>query len=104
MRALQLADGELRKGHSPLVVVLTDGSGNVALDGTVDREAAARDSAAIARQFALLGIRSIVIDISRRERETSRSLAQSMHADYCRLPRADAAAVSSIVAGYRRAG
>lgn len=104
MRALQLADGELRKGHSPLVVVLTDGSGNVALDGTVDREAATRDCAAVARQFALLGVRSIVIDISRRERETSRSLAQSMHADYCRLPRADAAAVSSIVAGYRRAG
>jgi magnesium chelatase subunit D len=104
MGALQLAEGELRRGHSPLVVVLTDGSGNVALDGTVDREAAARDCAAVARQFALLGIRSIVIDISRRERETSRSLAQSMHADYCRLPRADAAAVSSIVAGYRRAG
>jgi magnesium chelatase subunit D len=104
MRALQLADGELRKGHSPLVVVLTDGSGNVALDGSVDRETATRDCAAVARQFALLGIRSIVIDISRRERETSRSLAQSMHADYCRLPRADAAAVSGIVAGYRRAG
>jgi magnesium chelatase subunit D len=101
MKTLQLAASIRRKGQSPLVVILTDGSGNVALDGSMDREAAARDTQAIARQFAMMQMSSIVIDISRRERETSRKLAEAMHADYCRLPRADAAAVSGIVAGYR---
>jgi magnesium chelatase subunit D len=101
MKTLQLAASIRRKGQSPLVVILTDGSGNVALDGSMDREAAARDTQAVARQFAMLQMSSIVIDISRRERETSRQLAEAMHADYCRLPRADAAAVSGIVAGYR---
>ncbi len=101
MKTLQLAASIRRKGQSPLVVILTDGSGNVALDGTMDREAAARDTQAVARQFAMMQMSSIVIDISRRERETSRKLAEVMHADYCRLPRADAAAVSGIVASYR---
>ncbi len=102
MKTLQLACGVRRKGNSPLVVILTDGSGNVALDGNRDREAAARDTEAVARQFAALEMPAIVIDISRRERESSRRLADTMHADYCRLPRADAAAVSGIVAGYLR--
>jgi magnesium chelatase subunit D len=82
---------------------LTDGSGNVALDGSMDREAAARDAQAVARQFAMTQTPSLVIDISRREREASRKLAEAMHADYCRLPRADAAAVSGIVSAYMRA-
>jgi magnesium chelatase subunit D len=101
-KTLQLAAAVRRKGQSPLVVILTDGSGNVALDGSTDREAAARDAEAVARQFAMLELPSVVIDISRREREASRRLADTMRADYCRLPKADAAAVSGIVAGYLR--
>jgi magnesium chelatase subunit D len=103
MKTLHMVSGVRRKGHSPLVVVLTDGSGNVALDGSMNRETAARDAKAVARQFAMSQTPSLVIDISRREREASRKLAEAMHADYCRLPRADAAAVSGIVAGYLRA-
>ncbi len=102
-KTLEMALALRRRGMSAMVVVLTDGSGNVALDGQMNRDAAARDTQAVARQFALLGIQALVIDISRRERETSRQLASMMQADYCRLPRANAAAMSEIVSSYTRA-
>ncbi len=104
LKTLEMAIGLRRRGMSPIVIVLTDGSGNVALDGQMNREAAARDTQAVAKQFALTGIAALVIDISRRERETSRQLAEMMRADYCRLPRADAHAVSGLVSSYMREG
>ncbi|MDN2566033.1 VWA domain-containing protein, partial [Aquibium sp. A9E412] len=104
MRSLELAAHLRQKGQAPLVILMTDGRGNVALDGSADRAAARRDAERVARQGAALGVRTVLIDIARRPREEARSLADAMHADYCLLPRADAAAVSGLVAGYLRAG
>jgi hypothetical protein len=74
-----------RRGQSPLIVYLTDGSGNIALDGGADRARARDDAQMLARQGAALGYRSILIDISRRPREATRDLARSMQAQYCPL-------------------
>lgn len=104
MKSIEVASAARRKGNTPLVVLMTDGSGNVALDGTRDRAAAARDTEAWARRFAAMNLDCVVIDIARRDREASRELAAAMRADYCRLPRADAAAVSSVVAARLKAG
>jgi magnesium chelatase subunit D len=102
-QALDLADRARRRGQSPLIVLLTDGKGNVALDGMQDRQAARADAEEMARHAALLGVRSVIIDIARRPRDSARTLADAMHADYVTLPRADAGAMSGIVADYLKA-
>jgi len=101
--ALDLSVRAKRRGQSPLLVMLTDGKGNVALDGTQDRAGARADALDLARQSAALGIRSVIIDIARRPREGARTLAETMHADYVTLPRADAGAMSEVVASYLKA-
>lgn len=99
-RALDLGLQIRRKGQSPLLVLFTDGRGNIALDGSADRAAARADVERLARQGAALGLKSLVIDIARRPRDDARSLAQTLGADYRPLPRADAASVSRLVSGY----
>jgi magnesium chelatase subunit D len=96
-RSLEIAGMVQRRGQSPLIVYLTDGSGNIALDGGADRARARDDAQMLARQGAALGYRSILIDISRRPREATRDLARSMQAQYCPLPNVSASAVNAIV-------
>ncbi|MBU2487019.1 MAG: magnesium chelatase ATPase subunit D [Alphaproteobacteria bacterium] len=96
-RSLEIAGMVQRRGQSPLIVYLTDGSGNIALDGKADRVRAGEDAQMLARQGAALGYRSILIDISRRPREATRELARSMQAQYCPLPIVSASAVNAIV-------
>lgn len=97
---VELAVKAKRRGQSPLLVMLTDGRGNIALDGTADRQRAREDAHKIAKQAAALGIRTIFIDIARRPRDQARDLAFAMQADYCALPRVDSSAVSAIVSSY----
>ncbi len=100
MRSLELAAMARRRGQSPLLVYLTDGNANIALDGKADRERARTDAGNLAKQGAALGYRSIFIDIANRPRETARELANAMQADYCPLPHVTAGAVSAIVGRY----
>lgn len=103
-RSLELAGSVRRRGQSPLIVYLTDGNGNIALDGKADRAQAKSEADRLARQSAALGYRSIVIDIANRPRDTARALAEAMKAEYCPLPFASAAAVSTIVGRRLQAG
>ncbi len=101
-KGIELAAHVRRADQSPLLVLLTDGNGNVALDGSVDRQAARHDADVLARHAATLNVPALLIDIARRPRDTARDLATTMRADYQQLPRADAVAVSGLVAGYMR--
>lgn len=101
-RSLELAVQIRRKGQTPLIVLLTDGRGNIALDGSADRIVAQDEAVRLARQGAALGVKTLVIDIGRRSRDGARTLAETMNADYRVLPRADAAAVSTLVSTYMR--
>ncbi len=101
-KGAELAAHASRSSQSPLLVVLTDGNGNVALDGRIDRPAAREDTEAIARHCAMLGVPGLVIDIARRPRDAARDLATSMTADYQQLPHADARSVSALVTDYMR--
>ncbi len=92
-----MAKLERQKGNTPLIVLLTDGSGNIALDGTADRKIAAGESLALARQIAAGGFRSILIDIARRPRPAAEALAREMQAEFITLPQANAQSVSSLV-------
>ncbi|WP_179380752.1 VWA domain-containing protein [Jannaschia marina] len=84
-----------RKGMTPTIVLLTDGRGNVALDGTRDRAQAAEDAQRVAR--GLRGTDAIILDTGARPSPTLRRLAETLDAPYLPLPRADAQRLSQAV-------
>jgi len=96
--ARELATTILRSGGTPLLVLLTDGSANVALDGAGGREHAFSDALAMARAWASLGASSLVIDTAPRAHEQARALAQAMDARYLALPGADAHRLAESIA------
>lgn len=97
MAALQMATAAGRKGQSVITVFLTDGRGNVALDGGTLREQVAADTAQAARLFRRLGLRAIVIDIARREQPRAQELSLALGAEYLALPRGGAGAMARVV-------
>ncbi len=99
-KALELSARVTREGSTPLLVMMTDGNGNIALDGTADRAQSREDVAALSRHLAVQGMQTVMIDISARPRESARAFAAGLHADYVALPRADATSVSQLVSSY----
>jgi magnesium chelatase subunit D len=99
--AFQMADAVCRRGETPLLVFLTDGRGNIALDGTHGRLRALAEAEAMAKQIAFKGHASLVIDISARPGAEAEKLANALGARYLPLPRADAKALSDMVIAAR---
>lgn len=95
--AALLADAVTRRGDTPLVVLLTDGRANVALDGTGGRARAEEDALAAAVRMRLSGVAVLLIDTSPRPQPQAARLAQAMQARYLPLPHAGAAAMSAAV-------
>lgn len=92
-----LAAAEQARGHgmTPTLALLTDGRGNIALDGSANRVQAADEAAQLARAIAGRGIPSLVIDTSLRPKPALTELAAQMHATLIALPRADARTLSA---------
>ena len=99
--AAQLAGTVRRRGETPLLVFLTDGRGNIALDGTRGRLRAMAEAEASARGIAAAGFAALVIDISARPGPEAEVLATALDARYLPLPRADARALSDMVIAAR---
>ncbi|QZH75044.1 MAG: magnesium chelatase subunit D [Erythrobacter sp.] len=85
------------RGNTPFLVFLTDGSANIAADGTPGRQRAGEDARAAARAIAASGLDALVIDIAPRPRPEAQEIARTMQARYLPLPFADAKALSKIV-------
>lgn len=96
-RGLDMALSVRRQGSTPVLVLLTDGRGNIALDGSPDRVRAAEQLARIATCCRSQDVRSICIDIARRPREAVTDLAAAMGADLHFLRHADARYMSDVV-------
>lgn len=94
---LELAITVDRRGSTPILVLLTDGSGNIALDGTPDRARAAEELEQLARSCRTKGFKTICIDIARRPREGVANLSRLLNADLHVLRRADAGRMSHLV-------
>ena len=86
-----------RHGLTPSVVLLTDGRGNIALDGSADRVQAATDAETVARLIGDLGVASLVVDTANRPQEGLRSLSATLGGSYLALPRASAERLSQAV-------
>jgi len=100
--AATLVDAVVRKGATPVLVVLTDGRANVARprpDGrAAGRDEAAADAAEAARALRQTGLSSVLIDTAPRPQARAQDLAADLGARYVPLPHADAAALSQVVA------
>lgn len=96
--ALVLALAERAKGSSPYLVVLSDGRGNIALDGTPGREMAHGDAERCARRIKAAQVPTLFFDISARGgAQAASSLAASMGAVLKPLPRAGAGTGQSVI-------
>ena len=95
--AAALAASITRRGETPIVVLLTDGRGNIARDGSPGRTRAADDVQLAARQFRVAGLRALLIDTSPQPQAAARQLAREMGASYLPLPHAGSAALSQAV-------
>jgi len=89
-----LADATRRRGETALIVLLTDGRGNIARDGRPGREAAETDALAAARALRLAGHAALLVDTSPQPQARAARLAKEMNARYLALPYADAARLS----------
>lgn len=89
-----LAEAVLRRGGTPVLVLLTDGRANVTRAGTPGREAAEAEALAAARAIAGLQVAAVLIDTSPRPQPQAERLAAALGARYLPLPYADASAMS----------
>lgn len=101
--ARTLAEAARARGRTPFLVVLTDGRGNIAADGSAVRERAEHDAEQAARAIGQAGIGAVFLDTAARPRPEGARLALAMGARYLPLPRADAAAMHRAVAAAQAA-
>jgi magnesium chelatase subunit D len=83
------------RGLTPVLVLLTDGRANIALDGSAGRERAEADTALMARAWRRTGAASVVIDTASRPEAGLKRLSQTLGGTHLPLPRADATRLSS---------
>lgn len=92
--ALALAVDARKAGRTPVLVLMTDGRGNVARDGTEGSATAAVDALSSAKAVRSAGVRVLFLDTAPRPRPQSRALALEMGARYLPLPAVDAEGIS----------
>ncbi len=85
------------RGMTPTIALLTDGRGNIALDGSPNRAKAEDDAFRLARTICAAAIPAFVLDIANRPQPGLHRLAAHLGAPYLPLPRADAHRLSAVL-------
>ncbi len=85
------------RGLTPTIAILTDGRGNIALDGSANRAQAETDALRLATAIRQTATPAIIIDTANRPQPGLQAMARSMDAPYLALPRADAQRLSSVL-------
>jgi magnesium chelatase subunit D len=96
--ACALAMQVRRAGGNPIVIMLTDGRGNVTRDGEGNKVKALEEAEAAAKIFASEGFDAMVIDVSPEPQKSARALAANMRARYLPMPRASATDIARPIA------
>ena len=94
--ALNMATLVRRSGKLPSMAFLTDGKGNIDLEGQPGRQKAMSDAAHIAEIGRTLNVPAIFIDCGRRGNPELANIANKMGGEYLCLPRANAQAISAL--------
>lgn len=97
LATLAMAGSSARRGQSVVAVFLTDGRGNVGLDGGTAKSQVAEDTAKAARNFRAAGVRAIVIDTGQRPQQRAEALAHELGAEYLALPRGGSTAIARAI-------
>ena len=95
--AMDTAQRAAARGLTPTIALLTDGRGNIALDGSADRVAAEADALRMAAGIRRSAVPTVVIDTANRPQPGLRVLAGALGATYIALPRADANKLAAIL-------
>ena len=95
--AMATAQQARARGLTPTIAILTDGRGNIALDGTANRERAEADALTMARLIRATATPALVIDTANRPQPGLQALSKQMTAPYIALPRADAHRLSGVL-------
>ncbi len=95
--AVALANAVQRRGETALLVLLTDGRGNIARDGSAGRARADEEALAAARQMRAARLAALLVDTSPQPQPAAQRLAAEMGAIYLPLPYAGAATLSQAV-------
>jgi magnesium chelatase subunit D len=95
--AFELAQQTRARGMTPTLALLTDGRGNISLDGSPNRDQAEADSLRIARALRSANLPGLVIDIATRPQPALRRMAETLDVPYIPLPRADAQRLSAVL-------
>ncbi|MDO9526141.1 MAG: magnesium chelatase subunit D [Gemmobacter sp.] len=85
------------RGMTPTIALLTDGRGNIALDGSTNRISAEQDALRLAHAIRAAAIPALVLDTANRPQPALQRMAQSMGAPYIPLPRADSQRLSAVL-------
>lgn len=93
----RMAERERRDGRAAMVVLLTDGRGNVARDGRTGRAVARDDERAAARSLRRLAIPTVLVDIAARPGRHARALSDDLGARLVTLPRANGRTLGGIL-------
>ncbi len=95
--AMDTAQRAAARGLTPTIALLTDGRGNIALDGSADRVAAEADALRLAGAIRRSAVPTVVIDTANRPQGGLKLLADHLGARYIALPRADAGKLAAIL-------
>ena len=95
--AMDTAQRAAARGLTPTIALLTDGRGNIALDGSANRAAAEADALRLAGAIRRSAVPTVVIDTANRPQGGLKLLADSLGASYIALPRADANKLAAIL-------
>ena len=82
---------------TPTIALLTDGRGNIALDGSAVRVAADADALRLSSGIRRSAVPTLVIDTANRPQPGLKLLAGALGATYIALPRADAHKLAAIL-------
>lgn len=96
-KAFMIASEEARNGRMASIVLMTDGSANVDLDGKGGRAKAMQDANQVARMIAENRLPCMVIDVSRIPSKNAKALAATLSATYIPMPFASSKNLSDAV-------
>jgi magnesium chelatase subunit D len=96
-QSLQVALSEKRLGHSPSLVMLSDGRPNIGLQGQGGRAQALEDALTLARRWRSHALPAIWLDTSARPDAQAQQLALEMGARYVPLPLANGSRMAQAI-------
>ena len=97
LEAFNMADAARSRSIKPIIILLSDGKGNISLDGVGDRVKATKDANYVASLIKRNAINNIFIDTSRRKTPMADELARELNGHYFQLPMANSSSISKAV-------